>query len=390
MRSVSGLLGALSFALPSEEQTWLIQACLSTGNRAREAWSKWEAHLDDPIKFLRTETEGVKGMLPFILTSLREKDIDISGPFQISLKASILHEERRLEAYEGLCGELLSAFNGEGIQIIVFNGADLAYTIYDDPINRHTDGLDLLLHLSDLGRAVGILEMLEYTVTRTRSSSGSRLAAAMHASGLSVTLHASVFDIPHGVPTDELWARSRPDAVAHVPTRVFSPGDNLLFTCVNACLQPNAAPVRWACDAALLVARCPDLDWQILIDFGHRARLALTLFTTLEYLTRRLLVAIPHEVLARLRDLALKSDRLEREMALHAVDRSRRGGIRRLFRSVSGWRARAFVLLWMLFPSPAYAKWIDRAGHDRHLFVSYLANLGRWAMRLKRTVNAHG
>ena len=77
------LLRPLSLLLPTEEQTWLLQACLWSGPAGERAWARWSEGIDDPAAFLRQDTDGVKGLLPLLFHSLQKKNVLSQEDFRL-------------------------------------------------------------------------------------------------------------------------------------------------------------------------------------------------------------------------------------------------------------------------------------------------------------------
>src|SRR5262245_9190063 len=109
------LLQPLSVLLPTEEQTWLLQACLWPGEQGARAWTKWSERIDDPAVFLREEIDGVKGLLPLLFHSLQQKKVLAARRFQTYLRTAYARDEIRSRSYGSICQELISAFASAGI-----------------------------------------------------------------------------------------------------------------------------------------------------------------------------------------------------------------------------------------------------------------------------------
>ena len=117
---------------------------------------------------------------------------------------------------------------------------------------------------------------------------------------------------------------------------------------------------------ALLGAR------NVLFDCAVRSHLALPLSVMLGYLAEELQAPIPTIFLSRLQAAATQADTLEREAALSGARSGARGGFKNLLRRTSDWRMRAFVLRWMLFPSPEYLRSVQQIQPSRFLPFFYV------------------
>ncbi|HUF11282.1 MAG TPA: nucleotidyltransferase family protein [Rhodothermales bacterium] len=387
--STRGLLGPLALALPSEEQTWLLQACLMAGDEGTRAWRSWQRRIGDPIALLRLDNEGVKGLLPLLFTARGNSDVMMDGLLKTTIKTAYLNEEVRFRSYDRICHLVLSVFSKADVEVVVFKGADLAYTVYDLPILRHTDGLDLMIKDGYLQSAADLLGAMGCKLSATPAERHWRTVKARHKSGLTITLHRSPFDLPFPVPVDELWMRSELGSIAHAPARLLSPADSLLVICVGLYLGEIHAPLRWACDGAYIVRRRPDLDWRVLVDFSRSNQMALPLVLTLGYLAQHLNAPIPGRVIELLAHSAGETRVEAREAFLSGARRSRRGGFRRMLRAAPDWRTRLSVIRWILFPTPSYLRW-TRGIHAAQLPLHYLLRPFKYIARRKRIGPRHG
>jgi len=152
----------LSVLLPTEEQSWLLQACLWSGQRGERAWAKWSEVIGDATNCLREDTEGVKGLLPLLFHSLQHKDVTIDKEFNTYLRTAYLRDELRSKAYSEICRNVASTLNTAGISVVLLKGAALAETIYPLPVLRHSHFLDILINDNDLSRTVALLPSLGF------------------------------------------------------------------------------------------------------------------------------------------------------------------------------------------------------------------------------------
>jgi hypothetical protein len=120
----------------------------------------------------------------------------------------------------------------------------------------------------------------------------------------------------YDVPLPELWARSQAHVVAGTQTRILSTADNLLHGCGHAFYSGNRASLQWVCDAGTVIARQPDLDWDVLLQSASRGRLAIPLSVMLSYLAEDLNAAMPVSVRAHLTAMVAQIDVLGCEIAL--------------------------------------------------------------------------
>ena len=355
------LLGPLSFLLPTDEQTWLLQACLWSGKRGEQAWSRWSAGIDDPASFLRQDKYGVKGLLPLLFDSLQHKAVFIDKEFQTYLRTAYLRDELRSRSYGRICREVTETFSSAGIPAIVLKGAALAETAYKTAALQHAHYLDILIKVADYEPALEVLASLGFIRSTVRADSEPQAIELVHESGLPLILHRQLFRVPfYNVAMEEIWARSRIQTVSGAPTGLLSPADNLLHICGSVFDVESHESLRWVCDAWFLIQRYPDLNWRVLLDYSRRSPIALPLYLTLDYLVEAVDASIPVDVLNRLRAAASKTDSLDREVVLFTVQTNPRGGLKRIIQNSGDWRTRALVLKWALFPSPRYLRWVHK------------------------------
>jgi len=349
----------LSIGLPSKEQTWLLQACLWSGKRGERAWTKWSEAIDNPASFLRDDTEGVKGLLPLLFHSLQDKDVSIDKEFHTYLRTAYLRDELRSKAYSQICRDVASTLNTAGISAVLLKGAALAETVYPLPVLQHSHYLDILINDNDLSRTVALLPSLGFAQSGEPIECSGKECEFVHESKLPLVIHRRLFGVPFfQISIAEIWARSRSHMISGVPMRLLSPADNLFHICGSVFDPERHESLRWVCDAWFIIHRCPNLDWDQLLDCARRSQTALPLFITLSYLADALTAPMPASVLTGLRDAAAKADRICHEAALFSVQTSARGGLTKILRSCGDWRTLAFVVKWALFPSPRYLGWI--------------------------------
>jgi len=367
------LSGVLSTILPTEEQTWLLRACLWSEEAGREAWAVWRDYVGDPVSFAKHDNAGVKNVLPLLSVSLKNNGVAVDSAFQTCLRTAYLRDELRAKVYRQICREVLTAYTEADISIIVLKGAALADTVYRDPVLQHAHYLELLVKEDELYRAVNLLQSLGFASSNGNLNSNKQHVEIEHQTGLQLVLHHRLFRMPfYNVAAADLWARSEIQTIADVPARIMSPADNLLDVCGHSFCSPNHELLRWVCDSWFIVHRYPNLDWNILLDCASRAHMALPLYVTLDYLAKDLHAPIPNDFLNRLREIAARTDTIGREAALYGARGSVRGGFKTLLTSASNWRERALIIKWMLIPSLRYLHRVQRTRHPWLLPLYYV------------------
>lgn len=355
----SALSHALSVILPAPEHTWLLRACLYSGESGRRGWDVYRTLVDDPVHALLKSKQGLKTLVPLLLAALRRNDIAVDTALRTHFRTAYVREELRSNIYRRILRDVLSTLNAHDVSYIVCKGAALADTVYADPVLRHCHDIDILLPTDDdLMRAASLLPPMGYRRSGEAEDPETRPATWIHDSGLPLLLHRRLFRVPqYDAPFEHLWRRRRRQSIAGVPAHVLSPADNLVHVCIQAASCPaSRESLRWVPDAWNLVARYPNLDWQVVTESAVQSRLALPLSVTLDYLVEELNAPVPQAALDRLWDAASQTDAIGCETALSAALAGSRLDLNRLIQIGGGWRSRALIVKWILCPSPSYLR----------------------------------
>lgn len=371
---------ALSRALPTEEQTLLLRACLYRGPAGAEAWADFRRRGPEPLRLLREGPPDVRRIAPLLFAAIRESGAAVEPGLLTVLRTAHLREELRSAEYRRICGLVLSGLGATGIPFIVFRGGALSETVYPHPALRHSHDLNLLVPPAHQERAA---ERLRGAGCTSRPGPPDTDALVLdHDSGLPVLLHSHFFRISfYQREWDALWSGNREGRVAGRSVRVLSPGDALLHLCCQAFQSVRLEPFVWAADAYLLMRRHPDLDWTALLQSAGRSRTELPLRMALDYLARDLHAPVPEAARARLAAATEVVEPVERDVALLAA-RGRRGmRLRSLVRGRAGWGAQLASLRWLLLPSRGYLEWAYGTPRAVNLPLVYLRRIGRYLAR---------
>jgi hypothetical protein len=347
------LCDSLSVILPTPEQTALLRALLLSGEEGRQASERWLKQRQGAENSFPGELS--KSLLPLLSAAVRRNGVGVDGPFLTVLRSAALREELRTKTYRRICHEVLSALTAAEIPIVALKGAVLADTVYSGPALRHSHDIDILLGEPDPSRAIGLVSSLGFAPPKEKLGPGWQDLRLEHESGLSLVFHRHFFRIPlYNTAAAEMWARSQTQVITGVPVRTLSPADQLLHVCGHAASCASRESLRWVCDAWFLIGRYGELAWDVGLDCAVRNRLALPLSVTCGYLAEELRAPIPATFLRRLYTAASRATTVECEVALWGARAGARGGYKNLLRASEDWHTRAFVLKWMVFPSPAY------------------------------------
>jgi len=374
------LSDALSVTLPAREDTLLLRACLQPGESGMHACRTWLKAHPEPTRAIKKES--IKALLPLLFNALRTHGIAVDNAFLTILRTAAVREEVRTNTYRSICRSVLATLATNQIPTILLRGAALADTVYAAPALRHSHDIDLLSEPRYWDSVVTLLASLGFVLRQQVTSSDCPKVVLEHRTRLPLVLHPNLFEIPFYNPDlSELWSRSQTRVIADVAARVLSPTDALLHLCGHAAYSPSRESFRWITDAWFVIDRHRDMDWKLLLDCAQRHHLTLPLSVALGYLSMDLSAPIPSKFLDSLFSSAAKSTAIGRELALFGARSDPRVGFKSLFRRTKCWRGRAYIIKWMLFPSAAYALWIERVRISWLLPIHYLRRPIRYASR---------
>ncbi len=296
--------------LPQGLDAQLLAVALLDDERAARTWAALRGDLD----LDRVDWDQHR-LLPLVARGLRRSGVD--DPDLPRLKGIHRQAWSRNQLLVNRSAPALGALADAGIPTLVLKGGALGLRYYDDLGLRPMADLDVLVLFDQAVAATEVLIDLGYQtepLTRDhqldhhgRPAAQPDPATGGGAGGGQIDLHWQVnMALGRSGPperwSDELWAAAVDLDVAGHPTRMLCPADLLLHVCVHGAGWSTGARLRWVADAATVVARAgPGLDWDRLVELAVARRVVLAARDTLEYLADAFEVAVPAEVLARLR-----------------------------------------------------------------------------------------
>lgn len=163
-------------------------------------------------------TAAHHGIAGLVWRALREAGAPVPRPAARLFQASVAHGRAANEIRFQALGEILGAFESEGIRALVLKGPALVGLFYGDPALRPMSDLDLLVARSDAMRAQRLLGGLGFTDTEPVTSSA--LDHAHHLPGavrqtdgvnVLVEVHHNVFNwvTPSSLDFDGAWPDCR-------------------------------------------------------------------------------------------------------------------------------------------------------------------------------------
>jgi len=370
----------LSDLFPTPQQTSLQRACLYSGEAGRQAGVAWVKAIQASEDTL--QEEYIKSLLPLLCHALPRNGVEVEHAFLTILRTASLWEDLRTKTYRRICREVLSSLTAAGIPFMLLGGAVLAETVYRDPALRHSHDIDILLGEADPCRAINLLASVGFVPLAKDVSPAWPNLQCTHKSGLRLMLHRQLFCIPpYQIESMSMWTRCQTHVIADVPVHVLSPEDTLLHLCGRVFLSPSRASLSWVCDTWLLIDRHPSLDWDALLESIVHRHLTLQLAVMLGYVAEELQAPIPQSFLERLYEQASQADTFEYEVALWGVRAGGRVRLKELLLKTQDWRTGAFILKWMLFPSPAYLRSVEQIHLSGLLPLLYVSRPLRYIAR---------
>src|SRR5687768_39468 len=150
--STPPLADTLRVVLPTDRETWLLRACLQSGQAARSAWQTWRSLTNlSPAELVRDDG-ALKGLLPLLFTSLRQNQVPLERELLTILRTAHLREELRAESFRRIYEATLAQLARAEIPSLLLKGAALAATVYPSAALRHTHDVEILVRRDDLAR----------------------------------------------------------------------------------------------------------------------------------------------------------------------------------------------------------------------------------------------
>jgi len=216
---------------------------------------------------------------------------------------------------------LLSAFEADGVAVILLKGPALGEALYPDPGLRPFTDLDLLVPETDLARTLELLSARGY-----RHLEGGRPLAyevAYAGAACFVRREKSPEDLPLDVhwrlldhlsgsraaaaDLQEVWTRAIKVEGWGWPILAFCPEDLLLYLALHLAFHHALSGIVWELDLALLLRRYGDtLDWEGVAERARRWRVRGALYFALRAVQEHFDVGAPPLLLARLRPRGLR------------------------------------------------------------------------------------
>jgi hypothetical protein len=350
------LRSALRVLLPTEAETDLLRAILLSGDEGRKAWQQWQRRVENPLTAFERIHADQKGLVPLLHVAADRNGVKVDSAFASFLRAAYFREELRGNAYRRILRETLEALDSDAPAPVVLRGCALSDTVYDVPQARHSHGINLLLHDADPGWTGERLRSIGFKPARGRAESRASPFpfSWRHATGLPLRLHTKLLDVPyHSAPMSEVWSRVRPLPGLEPVAAMLCPEDALIHVCGHAAYSASRTSLSWACDAWLLIAREPGLDWTLFLYATQTAKLGVPMSIMMRYLAGSLDAPVPTGIIAALDTLAENADRVAWEITVLGALGGAHAKMRRVIATAPDWSARLTLIRCLLAPSRA-------------------------------------
>jgi hypothetical protein len=319
------------------------------------------AHIEDVDwdQFLRQTL--VQAVAPLVYDTLRD-DPELlpkwvreglrTAYYQAAASNALLYEE---------LAEILCAFHGAGIPVILLKGAALAQGTYGSVALRPMSDLDILVRGETMSRAEGLLAQKGYTVLQGAHSHLRHMTFKNtdRATQTLVEIHSHIVSSPYyrqAIPEPWLWQDPAGLSIDGVPALTLSPEATIVHSCLHF-LDHIAVQgtLLWLCDIAEVVQR-KNVDWDRLTRAIGELRIALPVRSLLETCQETLGLSPPEHALDRIR--ALRPGFVERRAYQFCLSNSRSTASKTLFDFLAtpGLVPRVRLLSSRLFPPRSYIR----------------------------------
>lgn len=272
---------------------------------------------------------------------------------------------------------VLESFGDAGVPVVVFKGAALAHSAYDEPWHRPRADTDLLVRREDAARAAAALERLgcrrvprpsgEYVTHQFTYASGRAEVGALY------DVHWKIADpqvFADVLTFDEIAGRARPTPALHGALRPCD-ADALVIACVHRVAHhyDDDLLIR-ICDVDRIARRLDEAGWAHLVEVARARRVRAVCRRGLMLARTLLATPVPDDVAGTL-------DGGDDEPSARYLD----PGLRKIdvlvsdLRALPGWKSRICLIREHLFPPRQFVEQGERPGWNIRLRFLYLRRI---------------
>jgi Uncharacterised nucleotidyltransferase len=284
---------------PSATKELLLEAALQYPEKGYRAWQLWRRQTD-----LSRLDAGVKRLLPLVYRNLGSHWPE--DPALASLQGVYRKTWSQNQMRLRTLSDLLTRFQGQGIELMMLKGGALILLAYRDFGVRPMTDLDLLVRREAAPQAIhwlrewGWKPSLDNPELLMEIRHGDEFTAA---DGQRVDLHWNVLQECCGPGSnDDFWRQAMPCDIGFAPCKSLCAADQLLHVIVHGARWSLVQPLGWIADASVLIRSAgATLEWDRFIQQARSRRLVAPVREALEYLRARMGAEIPLSSLDALR-----------------------------------------------------------------------------------------
>ena len=287
---------------PNRSQLCLLRAALWSGADACAAWAEWQQ-----ITNVSAIDYSSWCLLPLVWRNLSTQGV-VNDPLLEECRGYYRYHWARNQLKLRQTAAWVSAWQAEGIPVVVLKGIPLVVECYRDAGLRPMSDVDLLVPLDKVHAAaawlrregwvkhIHVVEWPDVTLEAQQSYNWQKGDAR-----LDLHWHVDERCTEPGV-TDWQWSLIQPLTVNGVSAGQLCPELLLVHVCSHGMVWNSVqAPFRWLADVDYILRRHgPDFDWRLVLEAAARADVRLVLRHGLAYAATELRLPVPPEVLAEL------------------------------------------------------------------------------------------
>lgn len=288
---------------PDAAQSMLLQVAIGPDAGVADALYAWQRMVD-----LEADVDGgTYRLLP--LAYIRARAAGVDTPLLNLLKGVYRRNWYETQALAHATRPALVALNDAGIPVLALKGLPLALGYYRNLATRPMSDIDLVVARADLGHALQVLQARGWThrgAPLSAPASAHPAVALRSPTGVEdIDLHwHCLHETPYVDADTWFWRDASPLDAGGTTVLQPRPTALLVHTLLHGIRSNPEPPIRWIADAGVILrTRADAIDWNDLVAFARRHRVARRLFLGLELLARDHGVAVPAGTLATLRGL---------------------------------------------------------------------------------------
>lgn len=282
--------------LPNPAQELLLQAALSEGDEAINAWRGYLSR----VEFDDTDY-GSSRILSLVYRNLHSQGFE--DPYMGRMKGIYRRTWAENQKNFQHLHRVFAALGRAGIPAMLLKGSALILLCYRDLGLRAMGDFDVAVPAPRVHEAVAILEGMKWKTCLEYPKLQIELHHAVHlqnAAREDLDLHWHIlvhrcedaFDRP-------FWEGARPIDYKGSPLLSLQPADHLLHASIHAAAWSPTSPLRWVADAYYLTRHC-EIDWERVLAMGEFLGVIPALQATLPYLKERFSAKVPEGFLSQL------------------------------------------------------------------------------------------